>query len=241
MVILAMCLGLTACDRIYGTEKGGIILPLADGSFGMTVMNTENDSPIKPNITKEQGDEIFNNINVFGNKLRLPLRVSDLPEGFSAVSTRSYLFFDNVPDEEASNEDTLGTDLYDIMEVTYKNGEHEYSFNVVVIDSKYLDGPIIVGLDASILDSTSTFDCGGICVGKSDDEFIKKYGEGYVGYRYGISRYASRVYYDGERCLSLTYSVDPGTDANLSERIANSNPMIMSVSCLDTYSAMSGR
>lgn len=202
MVSAVMTVLLSGC-AVYEQEGDEVLVPLYDGMFGLSFLRANAEIETLPvNITKEQGDEIFGSIEVYGANLTLPMRVSDLPAGFEM-------------NDEFDEEDLIKVSetLYTLDRRLYVSGGKDTvsvaSAGILMEgnDAEALRNGYIVSLDLEyfIDNADSSVKIKGVSVGALyNEELTEAYGEGYC-YLTDYSKYVSRVYYDGERRLQLLY------------------------------------
>lgn len=230
-----MMLGLTGCT-VYEYEGEAVLVPLYDASLGVSFIQSNRSVEALPvNITAEQADELFGSIEVYGANLALPMRLSDLPEGF----TVSYEF-----DEDDLTK--ISKELYILDRNIYISEEEEevrVALAGVLMEgngAEDLKDGYIVSIDLTgIWDAVSAVKIKGMSVGALfNEEMAETYGEGYC---YATnSGYVSRVYYDGERRLQFIYGgiLDENGEIDIERTIKEGAVFSMNLTDFSVYEMM---
>lgn len=207
VMLLAVMLGLffTGCaikQDSYWNEAGEEevsyrLLPLYDGALAASFLRETSEEEVV-NLTTEQADKLFNHIEVFGANLTLPMKVSDLPEGFEITVDQDSFY--NI---DGSLYLSLG-----LNQLWYSDGEETVRVaNVEILTEGKSDEDIengyIVFLQLAILDAV---DVKVDCIGTGEffnEELTRSFGEG--AFRRHEGKYLIRTYSDGERKLEIQY------------------------------------
>lgn len=152
---------------------------------------------------KKAFDSAFNDIEILGARLCLPMQVSELPDKFELSD--SYLEY--IP---LSEEEPRGTVLDNGMKtyslVVYYDGEISVaSVRVVCEKNQSIDEGMIYELDFTFLNVQRIMLGGKIDVRENDIDDIKEFlGEGNTFYDDSI---LYQIYTDGNRVIELAYSI----------------------------------
>lgn len=176
--------------------KNWFIVPVADSGFvSKTLQSDSLTQEIPVNLTKEQADDLFGHVSLWGNTIALPLRVSDLPKTCTVTYSEQH-------------ENFFYTDMYFSGRLLYTVPETGEKFEVVVnmIQAPNEEDPIIIGMETDVLTETSNIRFDMLEIGKSIDAFTEKYGEGTEVTAEVFKKGKKIVYSDGTRMLSILFS-----------------------------------
>ncbi len=232
IIAAILCPALLSGCAVYGSldDKDGMVIPLHDGALAWSFIGSETAGAAFPvNMTKEEADKIFSNIEVFGAKLSLPMKLCDLPTEFSlfsgynkeyarSIDGRFFAFSDNIvlPDQNGEEEFVASIDII-------TDGNNEDAFN----------NGIIVCFGLGILDSDVKINGAG--AGDFNYTITEALGEGYL-YQTEDS-YVIRIYSDGERMIKMTYGSlgESESDDNIKEIVEKSSPMLIDIIAHSEY------
>ncbi|MDE7303467.1 MAG: hypothetical protein K2N60_09150 [Oscillospiraceae bacterium] len=161
---------------------------------------------------REAFDSVFNNIEIFGTSLCVPMKVSDLPDKFELSYSLEY-----VPlSEEEPNKTELdgGLERYS-LQLYYDKEIRVAGVSVICREDQSIEEGIIYKIDFGVFYFQPIFLGGKVDV-NSDINNIKEFlGEGNEFYDviYSESEYCTLFYTDGNRIIELTYSIR-GDDVN---------------------------
>ncbi len=210
---------------VYGSleDESSMVIPLYDGALVWSIINSgtvETDIPVT--MTKAQADEIFSNIEIFGARLALPMKLSDLPEELTlsseykadygiSIDGRFFTFGDML---EYEDENGISETIASVDILTDGNSEEAYNNGIIVS----------MGLGVLYADITIN----GAGAGDFDDEITVALGEGYL---YASDKYIIRVHSDGERMIKMIYGVpdEMGEIENMEEFVKKATPMLIDI------------
>lgn len=161
---------------------------------------------------REAFDSVFNNIEIFGASLCVPMKVSDLPDKFELSYSLEY-----VPlSEEEPNKTELdgGLKRYSLY-LYYDKEVHVAGVSVICREDQSIEEGIIYKIDFGVFYFQPIFLGGKVDV-NSDISNIKEFlGDGNEFYDviYSESEYCTLFYTDGNRIIELTYNIR-GDDIN---------------------------
>ena len=161
---------------------------------------------------KEAFDSVFNNIEIFGARLCVPMKVSDLPDKFELSYSLEY-----VPlSEEEPNKTELdgGLKRYS-LQLHYDREVRVAGVSVICREDQSIEEGIIYKIDFGVFYFQPILLGGKVDV-NSDISDIKEFlGDGNEFYDviYSESEYCTLFYTDGNRIIELTYSIR-GDDIN---------------------------
>ncbi|MDE6599246.1 MAG: hypothetical protein K2K34_04110 [Oscillospiraceae bacterium] len=161
---------------------------------------------------REAFDSVFNNIEIFGTSLCVPMKVSDLPDKFELSYSLEY-----VPlSEEEPNKTELdgGLERYS-LQLYYDKEVRVAGVSVICREDQSIEEGIIYKIDFGVFYFQPIFLGGKVDV-NSDISDIKEFlGDGNEFYDviYSESEYCTLFYTDGNRIIELTYSIR-GDDIN---------------------------
>ncbi len=219
---------------VYGSleKEDGIVVPLYDGALAWSFISSETaETDIPVTMTKEQADEIFSNIEVFGARLALPMKLSDLPEEFSILG-------DYNPDYGRSIDGRF-FEFGSNIQYADENGRFETIANVCIItdgnsEEAYNNG-IIVSMGLGMLSADVTINGAG--TGDFGEEITAALGEGYLYSSESSFKYIIRVHSDGERMIKMIYGVPDEIKevADIEEFVKNASPMMIDIIAHSEY------
>lgn len=233
LIILFSLFCFSGC-AVYGSleDENGMVIPIYDGALVWSLINSETaETDIPVTMTKAQADEIFSNIEVFGARLALPMKLSDLPEEFTLLGDYKADYGRNIDGRffafssslEYEDENGLCETIAFVDILTDGNSEDAYN------------NGIIVSLGFGILDADVTINGAG--AGDFDDEITAALGEGYLYPSDSSFKYIIRVHSDGERMIKMVYSVphEMGEIENIEEFVKKASPMMIDIIAHSEY------
>ena len=157
---------------------------------------------------KEAFDSVFNNIEIFGARLCVPMKVSDLPDKFEL--SNSYSGYVPLSEDEPNKKELDGGLKRYSLVLYYDREVYVSSVSVICREDQSIEEGIIYEIKlGSLYFQPILF--GGKIEECSDIDEIKKFlGEGNEFYYisdYLESEYCTLFYTDGNRIIELTYSI----------------------------------
>lgn len=196
----------TGCNRIGDEEWTDEIAMYFAGLM-------TNDSGIKniDSAHREAFDSVFSNIEIFGARFCVPMKVSELPDKFELSSS----FMEYVsPSEEDTTELNGGLKRYR-LKLYYDREVCVAGISVICEKGQSIEEGIIYEIEFSVLDYQPAL-LGGKVEIRSDigdmKEFLGEGNEFYEAYHSG-SDLCEVFYTDGNRMIELTYGIS-GEDTN---------------------------
>lgn len=236
MLSAVMAMALSGCT-VYEDGDTAVLLPMYDGGLGMSFEKSNRSVEALPvNLTSEQADELFGSIEVFGANLTLPMRVSDLPEGFE-------MNYDFDKDDLTRIDEAL---YINENVIRFSNDEGAVMIAGVVIlmegtEPEDLKNGYIVGYDLPMLldQAVGVAKIKGVGVGTLfNEEMTTAYGEGYYC---TAGNFVTRAYSDGERTLQIVYLVkkhdcrDENGEIDMERLLKEGTPFSISLTVFPEY------
>ena len=159
-----------------------------------------NDSGMKniDSAHKEAFDSVFNDIEIFGARLCVPMKVSELPDKFEVSSPYSEEYISLFEKEPHGTEFGGGLKSY-VLDLYYDREVKVAQVYVICRKDQSLEDGIIYELYCGLLNFQPVFLGGQIDVNSDIDEIKEFLGE-------GNEYYGTLLYTDGNRIIEIFYS-----------------------------------
>lgn len=211
----------TGCGNGYGNGDRDEKWPgkIYTYAYGLSI----NDSGMK-NIGSAQGEAFesaFNDIEIFGARLCLPMRVSELPDKFELSSSGS----EYVPlseNEPGGRELGAGLKKYPYLYLYYDREILAAEVSIICKEDQSIEEGIIYELEIGVTQVQPVLLGGQVEIRSDIDGITEFLGEG-NGFYDLSSKFYELFYTDGNRIIELTYAIEGDEAVFLSGKIRTYN------------------